>query len=161
MARATTPWTFFNFSELHISVAKTFSLRHNEIDIFCEQLGEAVRAAKLGEIFVSFDKWKLLVNDTKTTSFVSLVSSKNNSQVLDAIEAVDNIMRRFDHPTYYNPPIIHASIAWSPCDMMSILGVQEKALSEGIITPEVTCEAGISTLECKVGKVVYSWSLVD
>lgn len=157
MSASSTPWTLYDYKDLHISLAKTFSLRHSEIQTFCERLGEAVTAAKTGGIALSFDRWRILVNDAKTTSFASLVASSNVIQILGLIEAVDSVMKRFDHPTYYENPIIHASLAWTPSDTLA----QDAAtkLFEGVLDPEIPIEGYIKMVYCKVGKVVYSWPL--
>lgn len=161
MKCATAPWTFYSELELHVSVAKTFSLRYSEIEAFCKQLGVAIGAAKIGEIFLTFHRWQLLVNDAKTTSFASLVSTQQHEQVLSAIEAVDGVMARFDHPTYYKPAVVHASFAWTPCDVVSTLqaSVELEVPLQGDLAPPVECSASIKMLECKVGKVVRSWPL--
>lgn len=157
LSRLSTSWTFFDYKDLHISLAKTFSLRHSEIQVFCKHLGEAITAAKTGGIFLSFDRWKILVNDNKSTSFLSLIASPPLGQVLALIEAVDSVMKRFDHPIYYDPPVVHASVAWTPSDVLASL--KEDELTEGKAEPDIAIEGYIKAVYCKVGKVVYNWSL--
>jgi hypothetical protein len=150
-------WTFFDPNDLHISLARTFSLRHHTISAFCKQLGEAVTEAKIGIISLAFDRWKFLVNDQKSTSFASLVCTTGTEQIISAIAVVDEIMRRFDHPTFYENPVIHASLAWAPIDLLSSLPAE--SMSEGPLNPAVELKSYITTLHCKVGKVLYSWPL--
>lgn len=96
----------------------------------------------------------MLVNDQKTTTFASIVATSETEQVISAIATVDEIMKRFGHPAFYENPIIHASLAWSPSDLTSKLDAVEGSLDReiGIVTY-------IKELHCKVGKVVYSWPL--
>lgn len=157
MSKSSASWTFYEFKDLHISLAKTFSLRHSELQVFCQRLGEAVAAAKTGGIALSFDRWKFLVNDSKNTSFASLVASSNIVQILGLIEAVDSVMKRFDHPIYYENPIIHASIAWTPSHILSQVTSDDSI--EGVLDPSIPIEGYIKTVFCKVGKAVYSWPL--
>lgn len=157
LSKVSGSWTFFDHKDLHISLAKTFSLRHSEIEVFCKHLGEAVTAAKTGGIALSFNHWKILVNDSKTTSFASLVALSHVGQVLGLIEAVDSVMKRFGHPIYYVPPIVHASLAWTPSDVLAQLGDAETY--SGTVAPEVAIEGYIKAVHCKVGKTVYSWSV--
>ena len=147
-------WTLFDPSDLHISLAKTFSLRHAEIKSFCKHLGDAIRATKIGLISLTFSRWKLLVNDQKTTTFASIVATSDTEQVIAAVATVDEIMKRFGHPPFYENPIIHASLAWSPSDLTSNLDA-----TEGDLDPKIGTTTYIKELHCKVGKVVYSWPL--
>jgi hypothetical protein len=160
MRLSKSPWTFFDTQDLHISLAKTFSLRHHELQVFPKQLGDAVEAAKIGGITLKFDAWRVLVNDSKTTSFASIVANNDLEQIILAIATVDEIMSRFGHPTYYANPIIHASLAWTPSDLLSDLASSHEGVSiTGVIDPPLKIEGYIAQLNCKIGKVVYSWSL--
>lgn len=159
MSKSTTAWTFNSYQDLHISLARTFSLRHSEIQEFCKQLGEAVRALKCGPIDLSFDRWKLLVNDTKMTSFASLVVSQNTEQITSIIAAVDSLMERFGHPKYYEEGIVHASIAWTPSNIMETLSTDNVTPKEGIVDPKMAIEPYIRHVFCKVGKILHSWPL--
>lgn len=157
MSTQSTPWTFFDPTDLHISLARTFSLRHTELDKFPQQLGEAIANANLSRLGVLFDGWRLLVNDNKTTSFASLVATTETEQALACINVVDGIMQRFGHPTYYEERIVHASLAWTPSDISTQHSSSEPL--QGVISPPIRCTAQVEKIYCKIGKVLYAWPL--
>merc|ERR1712146_194128 len=73
---------------------------------------------------------EFLVNDYCTRSFLAIPVGINNSfqqyKILDLIKTVDQSMLEYNKPTFYDPPVLHLSIASLPGDLSFVwnLGIQ-------------------------------------
>ena len=147
-------WNFYDEQDLHISLARTLSLRHHEIQAFLESLGRKIRSLKIGSISLEFDEWRLLANDNLKTSFLSLAATRRTESVLSLISTVDTVLESYGHPKYYDDPIIHASFAWIP---KNVLPLAPHVV--GTIDPPLQISKPITHIKCKIGKVTRQWCL--
>ena len=75
---------------------------------------------------------EFLVNDYCTRSFLAIPVGMNNksnfqrNKIVDLIKTVDQSMLEYNKPTFYDPPVLHLSIASLPGDLSFVwnLGIQ-------------------------------------
>ncbi|CAO3614233.1 unnamed protein product [Mucor fragilis] len=97
--------------EQHISLSRPVYLRKYQLTPFTRSIKAALRNAKRFD--VSFAQISHLTNDEKTRSFLTLEVGHGYNQLLKCMKHVDNVMREYHKPVFYNPPRFHTSIAWS------------------------------------------------
>ncbi|KAL9553016.1 hypothetical protein MBANPS3_003481 [Mucor bainieri] len=97
--------------EQHISLSRPVYLRKYQLTPFTRSIKAALRDTKRFD--VSFAQVSHLTNDEKTRSFLTLEIGHGYNQLLKSMKHVDNVMREYHKPVFYNPPRFHASIAWS------------------------------------------------
>ncbi|KAL0140812.1 U6 snRNA phosphodiesterase Usb1 [Mucor lusitanicus] len=97
--------------EQHISLSRPVYLRKYQLTPFTRSIKAALRNTKRFD--ASFAQVSHLTNDEKTRAFLTLEIGHGYNQLLKCMKHVDNVMREYHKPTFYNPPRFHASIAWS------------------------------------------------
>ncbi|KAK4520173.1 uncharacterized protein ATC70_008304 [Mucor velutinosus] len=97
--------------EQHISLSRPVYLRKYQLAPFTRSIKAALRNIKRFD--VSFAQVSHLTNDEKTRSFLTLEIGHGYNQLFKCMKHVDNVMREYHKPVFYNPPRFHASIAWS------------------------------------------------
>lgn len=97
--------------EQHISLSRTIYLKQHELDSFVQFIRSSTE--NLPSFDLSFAKIAQLTNDEKTRSFVTLEVGYGYNELVDCLKQVDQVMRKFNQPVFYDPPRFHTSIAWS------------------------------------------------
>lgn len=118
---------------LHLSLSRPFVLEHADIEDFVQTLRHGFRwkEASVDELWL--DGCGIFLNDDLTRSFVSLLvePKKTREVVIDVISVVDQVLKRFHLPVYYevcclicsftHPPIVHqyesTTESTTPCEL--------------------------------------------
>lgn len=151
-------WNIFDPSTLHISLSRAFPLRHHEIDVFWKKLDDLLTSNSSSfpsSIPVELSEYELYVNDEKTTSFIGMNVVGNSKDIIcSLISIVDEVMKLFGHPIYYDNPSPHVSIAWALGDIKSSVNKDDISgkLPNSII---INCRK----IVCKIGKYVHIHNL--
>jgi Uncharacterised conserved protein len=101
--------TILQHSHLHISLSKHFSLQLHFIESFVSRLTRLLSLECASRVFIDQSPF-LLVNDEKTRSFWSW-RVHPASWLKKMVSHIDTILKDYNQPTYYDPPVFHISIA--------------------------------------------------
>ena len=102
--------TIVRHDKLHLSLSKPFSLQISQIDSFVDQLAKKMRYVNSTTLYVDNSTSNILVNDEKTRSFWGW-KVQSNSTLKHILENIDSLLKSYNQPTYYSPPIFHISLA--------------------------------------------------
>ncbi|XP_055604874.1 U6 snRNA phosphodiesterase 1 [Uranotaenia lowii] len=109
-----------SIEHLHLSLTKTFVLRHHNISAFVDDIRLAISGTKRFKINLS--NLAIYVNDERTRTFLAVqvhISSYGPLQQL--VSKLDECMKRYKLPEFYRDPSFHVSFLWA-------LGDREKEL---------------------------------
>jgi hypothetical protein len=95
--------------ELHFSLSRHLSFQIGSIESFMKQLATRVSAERSTRLLVD-TTGVLLVNDEKTRSFYGWRVCPNPS-IHRMLRHVDEVLKNYNQPSYYDPPIFHISLA--------------------------------------------------
>lgn len=141
--------------ELHISLSRLCTLRKDQISSFVDKVAAMSESQSSHRIFaLEFRNFAYLLNDDKTTSFLTITSSPEcpgHSNVQTLLQDVDNIMKYFEFEPYYKESIPHISIGWKNVESCKeeYQSLQERELEQYF-------EIQFSTVACKIGNKIYT-----
>jgi hypothetical protein len=101
----------------HISLSRTFYLQLGSIESFVQDLRARVSFEHEFSLWLDMEQPEMLVNDEHTRSFWTLPVRKTStttppwSTLLRLVQQVNDVLRKFQQPTYYESPIFHVSLA--------------------------------------------------
>ncbi|EDS32020.1 conserved hypothetical protein [Culex quinquefasciatus] len=148
---------------LHMSLTKTFVIRHHNITAFVEDIRNAVSGSK--RFIVLPSNLAIYVNEEQTRTFLAVKIDETSFRPLEQlVDALDGCMREYKLPVFYQERSFHVSILWT-------LGNQRDKL-EGIlpeldelfnaIYEEEYCDMNVNVkrLHLKCGNKFYDFGLV-
>ncbi|CAB9519974.1 U6 snRNA phosphodiesterase [Seminavis robusta] len=97
-------------NELHMSLARPFTLQLGSIQPFVQQLEKRLCHLPTITLCINPCDEKVLVNDDRTRSFWTLPIHANPT-LRAIVEEVDAVLQNYNQPAYYNPPVFHVSVA--------------------------------------------------
>lgn len=107
---------FYNDIEIvgspHVSVSKNFIIKYHWIDNLSKVLS---RNIKFNQFPVSFSisNIEFLSNEDKSRHFACILVNESCTGVLEKlVESIDQSLKEFDLPKYYENRVYHASIFW-------------------------------------------------
>lgn len=100
---------------VHISLSKTVLLRRSDVTSFIDQLRQAVAAEAVFEAML--EGAQLFVNEDRSRSFVGVLPTAGSERLLSLLRTIDAVLADRNLPTFYDPPLLHASVAWAPGDV--------------------------------------------
>jgi len=136
--------------EYHISLSRTFPMRHHYIKPFIALLEKNLLG--LPGFMIDLSEYQYFTNDDKTRSFMSMRVANAKDHVCSIISRIDNVLADFGFPVYYKNPFPHLTIGWGLGDSISNLSIKE-----GTILSNFTMY--VSKIECKIGKWKYEFNL--
>jgi Uncharacterised conserved protein len=98
-----------NYDHLHLSLSRPFTLQLASIDSFVTQLQKRLCLLPGLTLRLNLSAERLLVNDERTRSFWT-VPVDANPTLMTIVEAVDAVLKTYNQPSYYSPPLFHISI---------------------------------------------------
>eukprot|EP01134_Creolimax_fragrantissima_P003848 CFRG3848T1 len=105
------PFVSEDNQKLHISLSQTVTLQYHEIGPFFRTLAEALKLVK--PFSISLKGLRHFVNESQHRSFLALCVSQGHAYVQDhVLTRVDDAMRQYKQPVYYENPSLHASFCW-------------------------------------------------
>ncbi|XP_038119125.1 U6 snRNA phosphodiesterase [Culex quinquefasciatus] len=148
---------------LHLSLTKTFVIRHHNITAFVENIRNAVSGFKRFTVLPS--NLAIYVNEEQTRTFLAVKIDETSFRPLEQlVDALDGCMREYKLPVFYQERSFHVSILWT-------LGNQRDKM-EGIlpeldelfnaIYEEEYCDMNVNVkrLHLKCGNKFYDFGLV-
>mmetsp|Transcript_18088 Transcript_18088/g.25758 ORF Transcript_18088/g.25758 Transcript_18088/m.25758 type:complete len:319 (-) Transcript_18088:20-976(-) len=143
-------------SVLHISLSKLFFLQLPSIPCFEELLKDRLAVEQAVTVtFTPATHLQVLLNDTETRTFLTSPAVAGSQGILRLIGAVDEVLKKYNQPSYYTNPNIHISI-------LSGKGNQEKifldcinciVLEDGDDNEQQEITISIDQVHCSLGTV--------
>ena len=99
----------------HVSLSRTVTLSRGQIDGFTDALRLALRRCTAVRAPVS-DALCPLANDTRTRHFAAVelcTGTPGHAAAMGMIDAVDEVLARYELPTFYAERRLHFSVAWA------------------------------------------------
>jgi Uncharacterised conserved protein len=94
---------------LHLSLSRPFALQLASIDSFVTQLNKRLCLLPMMTLRLNLSAEHLLLNDEKTRSFWT-VPVDTSPTLMAIVEEVDAVLKTYNQPPYYTPPLFHISI---------------------------------------------------
>lgn len=134
---------------MHISLSKLFFLQHPSITHFERLFTERLEVERTATLSFQPHHLEVLLNDSHTRTFVTCPAVAGS--VMQLIQAVDDVLVKFQQPRYYTQPNIHISI-------LSVKGNQEHILRECIEQCRFTGDTeeytiSLNRVYCTLGKI--------
>ncbi|XP_053696090.1 U6 snRNA phosphodiesterase 1 [Sabethes cyaneus] len=148
---------------LHLSLTKTFILRHHNIPTFVDNVKSELHSIKRFTILLS--DLAVYCNEEHTRTFLAIKIHPNSCGPLEnLVEKLDHCMRLYKLPEFYTDRSFHVSILWA-------LGDQRKKLSERLedlqrsfasFYEEEYCDMNVNVrqIHCKCGNKYYEFDLL-
>lgn len=142
----------------HLSLSKTFILKHHWIENFVKTLNEKITTSS-EEMFLVFDCSQILFlsNEDNTRHFACLpVDEQIHLMLKSLIKKVDSCLKEFNLPTYYADPKFHISILWK----LSEFTEDEKCeILNRIKSIKDKLEYSVDKINLKTGNKLFSINL--
>nr|CAD7404140.1 unnamed protein product [Timema cristinae] len=100
--------------EFHVSLTKTFVLKHHWIDSFIESVRQSI--TELSSFNLTFGSVQVYCNDEKTRTFIGLTVQVGQEALMACVEELDKCLAEFKLPCFYEDPSFHLSVAWCSGD---------------------------------------------
>uniref|UniRef100_A0A182N0P3 U6 snRNA phosphodiesterase n=1 Tax=Anopheles dirus TaxID=7168 RepID=A0A182N0P3_9DIPT len=148
--------------EMHLSLSKTFTIQHHNIAMFVQQLRS--RLCHQRPFRLLFGGMQVYVNEERTRTFLGVRVMPHSCPPLEAIVSeLDESMRDYRLPVFYETRSFHVSILWC-------LGDREKEMSEQLeplrrvferVYEEEFCDMSrpVRTLSMKCGNKSFVFEL--
>lgn len=134
--------------DLHVSLSRPFYLQLASIQSFVADLKDSLSHERAMTLVVGGPK--VLVNDDGTRTFWSR-SVEMTQSARRLLHQVDEVMLKYKQPTYYDPPLMHVSLASVPGNVESILSRGLKQLKEESDDEEGPILVRVCQVHCTFG----------
>ncbi|XP_074644902.1 U6 snRNA phosphodiesterase 1-like [Tubulanus polymorphus] len=94
----------------HISVTKTFPIRFHIIAPLMNSIREALSNIRVFTCLL--DDLDVYVNEEKTRTFIGLKVSYGHNDLVKIISSLDDVLKEYHLPVFYQEPSLHLSFAW-------------------------------------------------
>lgn len=139
----------------HLSLSKTFILKHHWIESFTKTLHEQFESTNDG-LFLSFDNSNLLFlsNEEKTRHFACLPVDELSETILKSItNKIDKCLDEFKLPKYYEDPKFHVSVLWK---LQEFTEIEKQKISSFIKKSDDNLELYVNDISFKTGNKLFS-----
>lgn len=96
----------------HISLSKTVKLRHHWIQPIADRLREKLNPFHPFRLFLG--SLEVYTNEERTRTFLGLKVHAGQKFLKDLVGEVDECLKEYGLPSFYDTPSFHTSVAW--CD---------------------------------------------
>jgi U6 snRNA phosphodiesterase len=107
----------------HLSLSRPFYLQEASIESFVSILHDRLHYQQAFTLKV-LNRGLCFANESRNRTFWAL-PVETSDDLLSTVQAVDEALKHFNQPTYYNPPSFHVSVASVP-----LLVTEERILTE-------------------------------
>ncbi|KAG8463740.1 hypothetical protein KFE25_004013 [Diacronema lutheri] len=136
---------------LHISLSRTFTLKRPQLLPFTDALRKAFRPRR--PLKLRAHGVQMLCNETRTCFFGTLamrpVAAADEEEARALLASVDAVLGAFGKPPFYQPPILHMSVAWSVAPFQS---VSMPSFEYETCADRVLCKLGAKVEEFRLSK---------
>lgn len=138
----------------HISLSRTFVMRHHWIDPMVESL--RLELAAYPGTLVDFSSVETYTNDEKTRTFVGIKVCSGSDMLRRYMSAIDRSLDEFKLPKYYENPSFHLSVAWCVGDVKAKIPKDQiedlqRIIDEYFCSNPRSSVAGVRNLMLKTG----------
>lgn len=112
--------------DIHISLSKTFVMRHHWIEPMVADLRRKVALCCSGK--VRLEKLEPYCNEEGSRTFIGLTAESTGGLLETLVKAIDSCLAEYNLPVYYKNPSFHVSLVWCLGDVRHLL--DERLLSE-------------------------------
>ncbi|XP_028175996.1 U6 snRNA phosphodiesterase [Ostrinia furnacalis] len=145
---------------VHISLSKTVVLQYHLITPFTRSLQEVFR--NIDCFCLDFSGIKLYCNEENTRTFIALeVDYSSKRRLLQLSQNVDDVLKEYKLPLFYENPSFHMSIIWltgdKKAELSSLMSEFNNSLNKELgntINPVL-----VSDLNCKIGNKYFQFTL--
>jgi hypothetical protein len=134
--------------ELHFSLSRHLSFQIGSIESFMKQLATRVSAERSTRLLVD-TTGVVLVNDEKTRSFYGWRVCPNLT-IHRMLRHVNEVLKNYNQPSYYEPPIFHISLASVTGDI-SKLWAESEGMDDDDDDQNRTTFASVQKICCTFG----------
>ncbi|KXJ78759.1 hypothetical protein RP20_CCG003025 [Aedes albopictus] len=148
---------------LHLSLTKTFVLRHHNIAAFVENVRSAVSGTRRFRIALS--DLAVYTNEENTRTFLAVkVADQSYGPLSSLVATLDTSMKEYKLPTFYQDPSFHISFLWCLGNRRKLLEDSMTSLQEtfAALYEEEYCDMNVNVkqLHFKCGNKYYSFDLL-
>jgi len=135
-------------AQLHISLSRTFTPRRAQLAPFVDALDRALSARRALQLRVG--PVKVLANETQSCFFGTVAltpaSPADAEEARAVLNVVDGVLGYFQKPPFYQPAILHFSVAWSLSRF--------DGLDDASAIRSAGCAVAVDCVQCKLGSRV-------
>ncbi|ELU10712.1 hypothetical protein CAPTEDRAFT_226950 [Capitella teleta] len=137
------PGEFRCMEDFHLSLSKTFIVRHHWIKDLLSSLKKQLASCQ--RCCLCFQGVDFLVNEEGTRTFMVLKTCSGFNILTQYVASVDAALSEYKLPAYYQDPSFHISLAWA-------LGDVKKQISEELLSclRETTAEFLEDSSDCAI-----------
>ncbi|XP_052741642.1 U6 snRNA phosphodiesterase 1 [Bicyclus anynana] len=145
--------------DIHISLSKTFVLKYHMINTFTSSLQEVLK--NIDSFELGFESVDVFCNEDKTRTFIALkVDCFAHRYLISITKKIDNILRDFRLPEFYNEPSFHMSILSINGDKKQCVLKILHQLNQHFMNQEEKVDTIIiNKVNCKSGNKYYQYYL--
>lgn len=112
--------------DIHISLSKTFVMRHHWIEPMVADLRRKVALCHSGKVRLT--KLEPYCNEEGSRTFLGLTAESTGGLLETLVKAIDSCLAEYNLPLYYENPSFHVSLVWCLGNVRHLL--DEHLLSE-------------------------------
>ncbi|XP_059054114.1 U6 snRNA phosphodiesterase 1 [Achroia grisella] len=148
----------YKCDDFHISLSKTVVLQYHLITSFSTTLQKIL--SDFESFKLSYDSVKIYCNEENTRTFVALeVDHFSKKYLMHMTDKIDNVLKEYNLPTFYENPSFHMSILWlngnKKAQLINILdNLNDILLNKNLKTIH------INKVNCKVGNKYFQYFLL-
>ncbi|XP_064641539.1 U6 snRNA phosphodiesterase 1-like [Lineus longissimus] len=148
--------------DFHISVSRTFPIRHHWIDPLTTSLRDCI--LNIQSFPCNFQHFKFYVNDDESRSFLGLNVSGCEEEMKSLVGVVDSCLKEFRLPMYYEAPSFHMSIGWTLGDIRPSLTEDLMDKLGALLCSYQDASGGlwpfmVEQARCKIGNKCFNFPL--
>ena len=144
--------TIIRHEQIHLSLSKYFSLQLGFIESFVKQLEVRLQHERSIRVPVDHNRGIVLVNEENTRSFWGW-RVLQNATLTRLVQHVDVVLKSYNQPSYYDPPIFHISLASFPGNVLDVLE-EEDDDDDSSDDDDNECDyIHIDSIQCKFGTI--------
>ncbi|XP_307963.5 U6 snRNA phosphodiesterase 1 [Anopheles gambiae] len=160
---ATTTLEFNPIDRMHLSLTKTFTIRHHNINPFVSNLREQLAGRR--RFRLEFSGVQVYVNEERTRTFLGVRVAEESYGALNAlVTSLDECLREYKLPLYYTDRAFHVSILWCLGDREAEVRKELPALTAVFerVYEEEYCDISqqVKTLWFKCGNKSFHFDLI-
>ncbi|EFX66971.1 hypothetical protein DAPPUDRAFT_302251 [Daphnia pulex] len=136
--------------DFHISLTKTFILRHHWIEGFVNSVKKQLNGISRPFQLLGTNVLSVYTNEERNRTFLA-INIEDPSGMLNVLtQKMDSCMIEYQLPTFYKEACHHVSIAWCVCDKKEEL----EKIAAGLKLEIEQTACNMAEVRCKIGNLV-------
>uniref|UniRef100_A0A182RH16 U6 snRNA phosphodiesterase n=1 Tax=Anopheles funestus TaxID=62324 RepID=A0A182RH16_ANOFN len=163
LLNATATLDFIPIEQMHLSLTKTFTIRHHNIAPFVENLRDQLAGHR--RFRLEFSGLQVYVNEERTRTFVGVrVAEESYGPLNELVTSVDECLADYKLPLFYADRSFHVSILWCLGDREAEVRKQLPAITTVFerVYEEEYCDISqlVKKLWFKCGNKMFHFDLI-